>query len=322
MSPLFIGRKKQILIGKESTYGTKASTFFEIPVGEGNLNPKVEYRKDDSAIGRIETISRSQIARKWSEPQINGVLGDKIAGLLMLAAFGNVSTGSALETTVYPHSFSVLNNNQHPSFTIIEIDDVGTKMTTGNVLNSLEFMSEDDFIRFNASFIGQVVETTTESPTWVEENSFVPKHRILKIAADTSGLAAADNTLVEQFRINFEKNAEAYFGGAEEPQRVINKNLNISGDLTATYEDTTLYDFFDGDTKRAISLGFTNTEVTIGSTLNPEVEIVLNRCMIEEWAKDSGSDDIVRQTMGFTAEYVMADGEMATGSVQNEQASY
>jgi len=316
------GSIKQILIGKETTFGTKASTFFELPVKDFNLNPKVTYRKDDSAIGRIEAFNRSQISQKWSEPTIQGILGSETIGLFLEGVFGQLTTGSALETTVYPHTLEVLNSNCHPSYTIIEIDAKGIQMATGCVLNTFEITSDEDFVQFSANFIGKTPEATTATPNWAEESSFVPKDRVFKLATNVAGLPGATSIALEQCRLSFNKNAEAYFGGLEEPQAIINKRLTIEGDLTSAYSSVDLRTVFEDGTKQALLLEFENNDVLIGTTLHPKFSFTLERVLLEDWSKDSPNDDIEKQTMGFTAEYVMSSGKAISGEVQNLTSSY
>lgn len=324
MPELFIGRKTSILIGKESTWGTKASSFVSVPVTEFNFNQQDEFVKDNSAVGVIDENSKSRIVKKWSEPNIGGILTDKLAGWLLLSALGsNSPSADDPEAGVNTHSLSRLNTNAHPSFTIIFKDDVHVKMCTGCRLNTLELLSEEgDFARFNATFVGKYPQTTTETPSYVEENDFLPKHRVVKLASNVAGLTGASGIDVRSVKINFEKNAEPYFGGSDNPTKIVNKQFNVNGDMTVAFENETYYDLVANNTQQAVLFELTNTDKTIGSSSNPSIAVTLTRATLESWVKEAGLDDIVVQTFGFQGEYDPSAGSQVTAQLINTQASY
>lgn len=323
MSPIEIGRIKQYLIGKETSFGTKASTFFALPRAEGNLNPRSEFAKDESGIGQIENVTKSRIMHKWTEPSLSMIAGDKSFGLLMLAAMGtDTPSADTPEAGVNTHDFTVLNTNAHPSFTIIEIDGVEVKMATGCRLNSMEITSEEDFLRVSASFMGLFEETTTQVPSFVEENCFLPKHRTFKTAADIASLGGASAITIESMRMTIEKNTEIFWGGSEEPSQIVNKQFSVTGDVTLAWEAATYKDFQFGDTKQALLLQFENTDVTIGAVTNPLLSFTFAQANLEDWGKDDGNDDFVMQTIAFVPEYKISEGLMASAQAINTQVSY
>lgn len=322
MTNAHIGRKMKVLIGRESTWGTKASSFLEVPRGDGNEAPKVQYVKDEGAIGRIETTHRSRVLHKWAEPEISGVLTDTLAGHLLLAMLGSSAVSADNpDTGSNTHTFTMQNDNAHDSFTLIFDDGVRVVMVTGARLQSLEVMLEDDFVKFNAKFFGKYPADTTQAYSYTEENVFLPSHRTIKMASAIAGLAGASATVVDSFKFTAEKNITPYFGGSVEPLQIINKNFAVVGDFTATFEDETLYDLASAGTTQAILVTLANTDVTIGVAANPTIEFQFNRVSLEDWAKDDANDDIVKQTMGFSAEYKQADGALMSATVINEQST-
>lgn len=325
MSNPFIGRRIQVLIGKESTYGTKASSFVEVPRSEGTDSPQQERAIDTSGIGRIETINQSHLMHSWGEPTISGIVTDKLFGHFLLSALGTSAlSGDDPEAGVATHDFTVANNNNHPSYTLVYIyPGVVTKMVTGCRLNSLNLTSEQDFVKFTANFTGKKAEDTTETFSYSEENKFLPKHRVIKYADDISGLAAATDfsAKINSFSIDIEKNVENFFGGSESPHAIVNKNFGVSGSITELYDASEKRDVYESGTRKAFLIQFANTDATIGTSTNPLLQFQINRAHLQNWGDEAGLDDIVLQTYGFTGEYKAGDGAMITAKMINEKAT-
>lgn len=325
MTPI-IGRTTQIYIGKETTFGTKASSFIALPVRDFNFNPQQEFAKDNSVIGRIEENVSSIVTKQWSEPTFGGLVLDKAFGHLLLMALGVVSTtADSPEAGVNTHAFSVKNDNNPISYTIIFKDAVQTKMVTGAVLNTLETSSEDlaDYVTYTASFFGKFPTTTTQTETYVAENIFAPKFTTIKLASALSGLDAAAAISLEAAKLTIEKNVEAEYSiGNVEPTAIFNKQFNVFADMTALFEDETYYDIFEAGTKKAVRFELENTDVTIGAATNPKVTIDLAKCSLEDFGKEAGADEKVVQTFALRGEYSLTDGKAIQASLINTQTSY
>jgi hypothetical protein len=55
---------------------------------------------------------------------------------------------------------------------------------------------------------------------------------------------------------------------------------------------------------------FVNTDVTIGSTTNPTVNITLDQCYFKELAVKKAPKDLIYQTLKFSATYSLTNSEM------------
>src|SRR5215213_3454568 len=110
-----IGRLRQLGIGKESSKGTAVAATFWIGVESGKAVPLVEYAEDGSNNGRIEGPLASRIVKNDTITTFAAPARSDWLGMLLKAALGTSSSGAASgETIVYEHTFSVLNNNDHP----------------------------------------------------------------------------------------------------------------------------------------------------------------------------------------------------------------
>lgn len=321
----FIGRLADIGIAKEAVRGTaEASVDFYLPKVSLSIDDGVEQAIDESSIGVIEDSPGAAVIAKFAEGEIEGNIYDKSFGLILLSALGAVSTGSAQETTVYPHTFTVLQSAQHPSLTLFLDDPNQDYKYALAVLQSLDLdVMLGQYARYRAAFRSKVGATATLSPSYSAENHFLPQHGSLKTATDLSGLGAASAIDVRSVKISFSKNAEDDRKlGSLDAADILNKQFSVEGSLELVFNDNTFKTEMLADTAKAMRLRLTNTDVTIGTTLNPQLTIDLAKVKFANFERVYANDDIVTATVDFKGFYSLADTSMVTAELINEQASY
>lgn len=315
-----IGRITSIGIGKEATFGTKASSITYFPVESFNPNLRTEVVREQGIFGKKATsLKGACVAQKWSEPSIEGIVYDETIGLFLLGALGtHAKTGAGVP---YTHTFTE-NDASIPSFTIVWKDGGMTKMLTGCVFSTLELTQETgQFLMFSASLVGKYAVDTTETPGITAENKFCSKFASLKVEDDVASLAGGTAIGAESFRVTIEKNAEAkYLFGSNDPDGIYDKNMEVTGEFMLNLEDDTYLDLHNAGTVKAIQFESINTDVTIG-TGNPEIKVVLDACDIQEWTRNGGKDERLTQTCGFYSSYDLSAGSMITAEIKNSQAT-
>lgn len=320
-----IARVRQVGIAKETTKGTAVAPSFWVPVTKFNANPLVVTKRKDGAIGRVESNSGSEIVSKHCEPVMEGYLTDKAAALLFLFSLGAVNTGAA-SAGVYPHTLSVLNSNEHPSATLSFKDLNFSKQIPFSLSNSLSISAVvDDYVRFAASFIGKFEADGTLTPSFYNtDNAFVGRHVSVKLADDIAGLGAATAVAIQGADLEITKNAQAVFGlGSVEPVAVRNGQLEVSGSITAVQNDSTWRDLFTGNTKKAMQITIENTDVTIGSgSGHPKIVITLAQVNFNPYKEEDKLEDLIKETMEFTAAFDLTASKMIEVVVYNTTASY
>jgi hypothetical protein len=320
-----IARLRQVGIGKEATKGTAVVPAFWVPVTRFNPNPLVTTKRKDGAIGRVESNNGSDIVTKHCEPAIEGYLTDKAAGLFFLLALGAVDTAAAV-AGVYPHTFSVLNTNEHPSSTISFKDLTFSKQIPFSLANTLSIEAVvDDYVRFNASYIGKFEADGSLTPSfYATDNVFVGRHVSIKIADNIAGLAAANAVALQSASLEITKNAQAVFGlGSVEPVSVRNGQLEVSGNITAVQNDNTWRNLFIGNTKKAMEITIENSDVTIGSgSGKPKIVITLAQVDFNPYKEDDKLEDLIKESIDFTASFDLTTAKMIEVKVYNTQASY
>lgn len=324
----FIGRLQKIGIAKESEKGIAEVPTYWLSIEDWDLNPIVDVKEKEGAFARIEDAYNRDIIKKHNEPKLGGIITDKAFGLLLYAALGavNSSAKASPNASVCDHTFSVQNDNStHPVLTVSLKDDNMIKQVPYCMLNKLSIEAKvDDYARFVAEFIGKFeADKDALTPAYTEENAFVPKHISLKLASSISGLAAASAIACQNVKVDINKNSEPIFGfGSAEPSSIDNKQLEISGSFDLVMSGTTYRDLFTGNTKRALRLTMTNSDVVIGTSANPQIQITLGAVRFNPYKMANALGDYIRETLTFKGYYDPTETKSIEIVLTNLETSY
>lgn len=321
----FIGRLADIGIAKEAVRGTaEESAGYFLPKVSLSIDDGIEQVIDESSLGVIEDSPNASIVGKFATGEIEGNIYDKSFGLILLAALGQVSTSGPSQTVVYTHAFSVLQSAQHPSLTLFLEDPNQDYKYALAVLESLDLdVMLGQYARYKAAFRSKVGATATVTPSYGSENHFLPQHASLKIATNLAGLAAASAINVRSVKLSISKNAEDDRKlGSLDAADILNKQFAVEGSLELIFDDNTFKTLMLADTAQAMRLRLTNTDVTIGSSLNPQLTIDLAKVKFSNFERGYGNDEFVTATVDFKGHYSTADTSMITAELINLQASY
>ena len=151
----------------------------------------------------------------------------------------------------------------------------------------------------------------------------MPQHGTFKTASDLSGLTAAPEIEIKGFTLSINKNVEDdQVVGSLAPIDILNKQFTIEGTVELMFESTTFVDDMLADTAKAMRLTLENTDITIGATTNPKLEIDLARVKFSEVTKPFTNNDLVIQTVSFKAFFDLTDATMINVALINETTSY
>lgn len=321
----FIGRQADFGIAKEAVRGTaEASAAFFLPKVSLSIDDGVDQIVDESSTGVIEDSPNASIVSKYAEGEIEGNIYDKSFGLLLLAALGQVSTSGPAQSTVYTHSFTVLQTAQHPSLTLFLDDENQDYKYALGVLRSLELtVMLGQYARYKAAFRSKVGATATISPTYSTENFFLPQHGTIKTATNLAGLGAASAINIRSVKLSIDKNSEDDRKiGSTDPVDILNKQFGVTGSLELVFNDNSFKTEMLGDTAKAMRIALTNTDVTIGTSLNPALTIDLAKVKFSKFERKYANGDIVTASVDFKAHYSLADAAMITAQLVTTQTSY
>lgn len=320
----FIGRIADIGIAKETTRGTaESSATFYLPKMSFTYDDKIEQVIDESSVGVIEDATGASIVGKMAEGEFEGKIGDKSIGLLLLSVFGTVSS-TVSETVVYTHSFSVAESAQHQSLTVFQEDpNQDYKYALGMIDRFSLDVSLGQFAKITAGFKSKAGATATLTPSYTAENNFLPQHGTLKYASTTAGLGAGTAVNIKSFKLDIVTNVENEMVlGSTAPADLLNKQFAVSGTVEMIFTDETFKTQLLADTAQALRIRLTNSDVTIGTTKNPQLTFDLNKVKWGEFTRNYGNDDLVSVTASFKAFYDLTTSGMITAELINLQTSY
>ena len=324
--PAEIGRKTTIGVGIESTKGTGVAPQIFIPVSNFSVDVKSEYVDDNSSYGRIEDSIDSYVAKKKADISFDGNVYDKAMGYLLLAALGQVSSADSGDASglVYKHTFTVKNDADHPA---LSLEAEGDNYDERAIYSMLESLSIDaavgEYLKYSAAFKGKTEESTSGTASYTQENIFLPKMGTFKLADTQAGLDAANAIDIRNAKINITKSVlPEYSLGSETPSALYNQVFTIDGEIELVMDSDTYKDIARDGTQKAMRLDFINSDVTIGTSDNPQLTIDLNLVSFQDWGLNTDIDGIKTQTLGFKAHYKLADSKMVQIELTNLQTAY
>ena len=324
----FIGRLVDIGIAKEAVRGTPLDPTFWLPQASLTIDEQVQQVVDPSSVGVIEDAIDANITEKFVEGTLEGMIRAESFGLLLLNALG-VDTPSAddPEAGVHTHVFSVGQTAQHPSLTLGVKEPNSEKRYALAMLTSLDIaVALNEYAKFTANFRAKVGVDDSLTPVYVEADErkiFLPQHGEFKTAVDLTGLSGASAVEIKGFTLSINKNVEDdQVVGSLDPTDILNTQFEIEGTVELMYEDSTFVDFLLADTARALRLTLENTDITIGSSTNPKLEIDLAKVKFSEVTKPFTNDDLITQTLSFKGLYDISDAKMVEVTLINETPSY
>lgn len=321
----FIGRLADIGIKKETTRGTAESTAtFYLPKMSFSYDDKIEQVIDESSYGVIEDSVGASIISKYAEGEFEGKVGDKSIGLLLLSTLGSVSTTGPTQTSVYTHTFTVQEDNQCDSITIFQDDPNQDYKYALGMIDSFDLdVSLGQFCKVTCGFRSLVGATASLTPSYSVENNFLPQHGSIVYADSLAGLDAGTTVALRSVKLSISKNLEDDRKiGSVNAVDILNKQMSIEGSAEMIFDAETFKTFMLADTAKALRIRLTNTDVTIGSSLNPKLTIDLAKVKFSEFTRNYGNDDIVTVSIAFKAFYSISDSKMITCELINEQSSY
>lgn len=207
----FIGRKIEIGIGSEAIRGTAVAPSYWLSSINADIDDKFDQVTDEESMGIIEDANDLKISKKYAEGTIGGYLSDISFGLILKATLGtDTKTTHAGETTVYDHTFSLLESCQHPTLTL-EAKNPAQQLKFANaVVQSLDIKAElGKFVEFTTKVMAQTGVTSANTPSYPTEHNFMAKDVTVKFATTQAGLDAASAINVKNVEITFEKNIES-----------------------------------------------------------------------------------------------------------------
>jgi len=327
MADPFIGRKTDVGIAVEGTRGTCETPDFWIPYGNLVFQERVDKVMSEQAVSHIAQHTTAVISDKYAEGELSGEVFTGPIGTLLLAVFGDVSSG-VYATSAYEHEFSLDNTNLHDSLSIAYKDDVRDLCFKNAMLSNLQIeVTPGDIVRFTA---GVQSLYPNDHSSWTtsytsNEHRFRGRDLCFRIAATAADLDAASDISVKSFTLNFiqDLTRDNTCGtlGAED---IYNTIWRVEMEAVLNFQDETYLDYAHNNVQRAVRFELLNQDVSIGDgTGNPRLQIDFPKVGFNMWERSSELDDIVAQTLSMEAFYDLNTSKIVEScNLRNETATY
>ena len=205
-------------------------------------------------------------------------------------------------------------------------DTVETREFVFSTINTLELNFSDGYITANAAILSKKPSSGTGSVAITEENVLSFKDANVyfgaTIAAALSNYTNDTNSKdLSSFVLNINNNAEAhYLSGSSSPNHISIGQLEIGGNFTLFFEDTTERVAYENQTKRAMVVSFKGA--TLVDTYVEEILIKIPQFHITERAIDTAPAGFVTENPTYVAGYHTTSGYSIEVTVRNQTASY
>jgi len=318
---IIIKRKTAVGLGRETNYKTESTQLVNFGVQDITIDIQKTTILNQQMYARIEDTRDSRIGTEMAQVTLSGIVESAFFGQFFRAALGTLATtDDTPESGANTHAFSVLNTNQHPSYSIIYDDGNQDMVVLGARLQSLKkTIVAGDWVNYEAVFVGNPPSTASESASYVDDFLFSADQATVRMAAVGGSFSGAGIAL-SSLDITINKNTEPYFAfGAKTPNNVINKQFSVAGTFSLLHDDSTYYDLFRNHTLNAMEIVLSGG--TIPATSTPySVKIVLPQIHLSTWDNNGGAEEVVTQNIAFNAEYEESASAMITAQLINDQA--
>jgi len=318
-----IGRLDTLLLAKEATAWSVWTTFVSIPLTEAPyIKPVVEYFDNESGLWRIEAWAWKCLTKNMSETTLTGNAYPKTFWHILTALFWQSTAPATIETSVYKHSFTILNSNNHKTYSVCT-DWLDQKLSLYNMLDSFSLNAEVwGVINYTAMFKWKAEATTTwKTVTFVSEECMKVSWMSVKFADSISWLTAASVIPVTSLNFECSKNVlDLFETWSIEPTSFHNQDFRTTWDMELIYRDDTYKAYNTAWTTKSMRITIIGTTL-IGATKYNELSFDFALLNFDEWDRSNDNDGITTQTLWFTASYWITEASMMTWYIQNWQAT-
>lgn len=321
-----VGRLAWIGIGKESSRGTAVAPTYGVPwMDAPSVDDKVATVVNEAALARLESVDDYAVVKKFAEVGYTTKIKSDHIGLILLSLMGSVSSvaKSSPNTSVYDHTFSVLQSVQHPSLTIA-YKDVNSDVRFANaVVNTLRINYErGSYCTYEVTTMSKPSASASNTVANTAEYDFLPQHLTFKNANAQSGLSGASAVAIRGATIEFSQNlvSEDVLGSTT-PNDFLSQGFTVRGSVTLVHSANTYSTLQNAGTKQALRFDLLHT-ATIGTSSNPELKIDVYSASITNYSKRLTLNELVEESFDFEGYFSLSDSKMLDIVLTNLITSY
>ena len=216
---------------------------------------------------------------------------------------------SAVKLATGGHFFEVAQTNTHQTFSLYGSGPIGDEVARWGMIDSLDINAiVGKYVRFGSNWMAKAISSTSGlSPAYVDENQFLAKHASVKFAANEAALNAAAVVSLQSFNLTIAKAVARTFDLGDADVSVLNNlGFGLTGDFDAIFRDLTLRNYVINDDTKAVRFALIQSNAAkvydaSGDDIYPSMYVDLDKISFDSAPKTDGNDEIVKQTVEFTA---------------------
>lgn len=303
---VIIKRRTAVAVGREATYGTESSQLVNMGVQDITIDIQKTTILNNQMYARIEETRGSRVGAQMAQVTITGIAEASFLGQFYRAALGTIATATDTpEANAEQHTFTVLNTNEHPSYSLMYDDGNQDMAVLGSRLESLTTnVVAGDWVTYTAVFMGFAPVAASETASYADSHLFSADQATIRLAA-VGGAFSGDGIPLTTFDLVISKNTESKQAfGSTQPYKILNKHFAVTGSMALLMENVTYRDFFRNHDLKSMQIVLSGGSIPSTATPTPfSVTVTLEQVHFDGWNDNGGADDIVEQTLTFRAEY-------------------
>lgn len=322
------GRKTAIGLALEDARGTAKSPAYFYPQLDFSFKDTPETKANESAYSNITKNNGVDVMSVKGEGSIGGKVWVKGLYYFLAMVFGQkaVTTTVSGDTNAKKHVFSLKNSNDHASATISIKEDVFCGQYAYAMIESFKITwTPDDYPKIEMGLMSK--KSADKEPTSITvaydatDTEFIPKHVVLKMAANVAGLASAEELKdVKSFSLEFKKNLEAVqtSSSKDDIQEIFNKDFEVTGSIEKLYTDNTYKAMMLNGTTQALEFGFVDQANKAGNTTPTSLKFVFGKVAISGREPSYGLSDISTESISFEGLLDVTTGKTVEAELINK----
>ncbi len=239
-----------------------------------------------------------------------------------------MATLGKVETTAgdgsHEHTFTIEDNNAHPSLTVTTVDPVGQWHYPLTVVNSLGLNAEaGGDVKITAGMKGKKqAQAQGVEAQYSDEEAFAVTDMKVMLGDTLEGLDMAEKICVQTFDMTITKESEDINCiSSKDPVDFMDKSITIEGSMEMYRTDDTYKDIAFNDIAKSMRVSIVNQGVDLGGA-HPELVIDLAKVKFTDWSEAVALNDLIKQTVSFKAHYSIKDKKAIEVVLVNTQESY
>ncbi len=317
------GENVNIGIGVQSNRDTHAASQFWLPGRTpSGIKPVLEKVLLKETRGTAVASQGSLITQARAEGDLDHNLRANSLGAILKSLLGTVVSAAVNgQSGAYDHTFSLLNNAQHPMLTLNLVQpgyQAYRYVKTLATKVELDF-PVNDIANCKTSFISQseIAHDGYAAPdyTGIDTNDpfFMTYQVIVQIGNTTASLSTV---LTKALKIDINnggkpnQNISEYY-----PGDIRSMLLSITGSIEIDYQDATWHNIFTAGTYQAMRIIATRSDISIGLNTNPTMTLTFPKVSFEGYDPNRSLEGITTDKINFVAHADPSSGNSAISVV-------